>query len=70
MKDQIHEQVYKQGMRCKNEEEKRERYLATQHRYNVKKYDCIECGKKLSMSNRATHLKTKKHINNKKNYIS
>jgi hypothetical protein len=62
--------IYKQGKICKNEEERRERCLASHLRYNVKKYDCIECGKKLSMGNRATHLRTKKHINNMKNYIS
>jgi hypothetical protein len=32
--------IYKQGEICKNEEERRERYLASQHRFNVKRYHC------------------------------
>jgi hypothetical protein len=62
--------IYKQGVICSNEKERRERYLASHHRYNTKKYDCTECGKTLSIRYRAAHQKTKTHIYNKNNYIS
>ena len=62
--------IYKQGEICKNEKEKKERYLAAQHRYNVKRYKCIECDKEFSLANRSAHLKSKNHLKNKDNYIS
>ena len=62
--------TYKKFGRCTNEKEKRERYLAAQHRYNVKRYKCIECDKEFSLANRSAHLKSKNHLKNKDNYIS
>jgi hypothetical protein len=62
--------IYKQGVICKDEEERRERYLASHRRFNVKRYHCTECNEELSMGNKINHKRTKKHINNKNNYIS
>jgi hypothetical protein len=55
------DQVYKQGKICKNEEEKRERYLAAQHRYAAKPWTC-DCGRTILKGNKTNHLKSKIHL--------
>jgi hypothetical protein len=59
--------IYKQGVICKNEEERRERYLASQRRFKVKRYHCVECNEELSVGNKTNHQRTQRHINNKSN---
>ena len=67
MEGRVYKHIYKQGEICKNEQEKRERCLASYHRYNVKRYTCIECDREYSLGNRASHLKSKIHLNSKMN---
>ena len=61
MKDQTHKQAHKQGKRCINEEEKRERYLAAQLRYSSKLWTC-DCGRTILKGNKTNHLRSKIHI--------
>jgi ribosomal protein L37AE/L43A len=58
MKDQVH----KQGERCSNEKEKRERYLAAQLRYATKPWTCTNCNITILIGNKTKHLKSKKHF--------
>ena len=66
MKDQLHKQGYKQGKRCTNEEEKRERYLAAQRRYSSKPWTCEFCKYTGTNKNKTNHLRTNRHKNNEK----
>jgi hypothetical protein len=61
MKEQILEKVYKQGKRCSSEEERRERYLASQLRYSSKSWTC-DCGRTIRKGNKTNHLRSKIHI--------
>ena len=56
------DQVYKQGERCTNEKEKRERYLATQLRFAAKPWTCTNCEVTIRIGNKTNHLKSKKHL--------
>jgi hypothetical protein len=56
------DQVYKQGVRCRNEKEKRERYLASQQRYTSKPWTCTNCDITIRIGNKTKHLKSKKHL--------
>ena len=58
----------KEGKVCANNDERRQRYLAAKHRYNTKKYLCVECGKELTINNRSIHQRSKIHNLNKKLY--
>lgn len=57
---------YKEGKVCANDDERRQRYLAAKHRYNIKKYLCLECKKELTINNRSTHQRSILHNLNKK----
>ena len=52
--------VFKQGKKCVNEEERRERYLTAQLRYATKPYTCT-CGRSILLGNKSKHLKSKIH---------
>jgi hypothetical protein len=54
------DRIYKQGDICKNEEERRERYLIAQLRYATKPYTCT-CGRSILLGNKSKHLKSKIH---------
>ena len=58
----MEEKVYKQGERCSNEKEKRERYPASQLRYATKPWTCTNCGVTILIGNKTKHLKSKKHL--------
>ena len=58
----------KEGKVCANDDERRQRYLAAKHRYNIKKYICLECRKDLTVNNRSIHQPSKIHNLNKKVY--
>jgi hypothetical protein len=53
--------VFKQGKKCVNEEEKRERYLTAQLRYATRPYTCT-CGRTVQIGNKSKHLKSKIHL--------
>ena len=53
--------IVKQGKKCVNEEEKRERYLAAQLRYATKPYTCA-CGRIVQKGHKSKHLKSKIHL--------
>jgi hypothetical protein len=58
MKDKVN----KQGQRCKNENEKRERYLASHMRYATKPWTCTDCDISILLGNKTKHLKSKTHL--------
>ena len=45
-----------------NEEEKRERYLASELRYATKPWTCTNCNITILIGNKTKHLKSKKHF--------
>ncbi len=59
---------YKEGTVCASDDERRRRYLAAKHRYNIKKYFCPKCEKELTINNRSIHQRSKIHGLNKKIY--
>ena len=49
--------------RCQNDEERRERYLASHKRYGTKPYTCELCNVVIKQAGKARHVKSKKHLN-------
>ena len=49
--------------RCKTDEERRERYLASHRRYGNKPYKCELCNVVIKQAGKARHVKSKKHLN-------
>jgi ribosomal protein L37AE/L43A len=54
--------IYKQGERCSNEKERRERYLASHLRYATKPWICTYCDLTIQKGNKTKHLKSKGHL--------
>jgi len=48
--------------RCKTDEERRERYLASHKRYGGKPYTCDTCNVVICQAAKSKHTKTKKHL--------
>ena len=48
--------------RCKTDEERRERYLASHKRYGNKLYTCEICNVTIKQAGKAIHNKSKKHL--------
>jgi len=48
--------------RCKDDDERRDKYLAAQKIYNNKPYTCEDCKDTIKIGGKIIHSKSKKHL--------
>ena len=62
--------IRKQRVLHDNDEDRYKSILASKRRYGKQPWHCEHCNITCEISNKAKHLKTKKHDKNMENYIS